>query len=58
MIVVGGGRTRLPSLAQRLLQRPPGDTMVASGYPAMVTGTGRTYLGMKARKGIVAVDRA
>lgn len=54
IIVVGGG-AKLPSRGgyfsgSRTL------TMKASGYPAMVTGTGRTYLGWKARKGIVAVD--
>ncbi|NLC57048.1 MAG: DUF348 domain-containing protein [Armatimonadetes bacterium] len=55
VIVVGGGRTRLPSRSGYFSGRRV-ITMVASGYPAMVTGTGRTYLGMKARKGIVAVD--
>lgn len=55
IILVGGNGTRLPSrtgyfTGHRVL------TMVASGYPAMVTGTGRTYLGMRARRGVVAVD--
>lgn len=31
-------------------------TMVATGYPAGVTGTWRTYLGTRAQKGVVAVD--
>jgi 3D (Asp-Asp-Asp) domain-containing protein len=55
LIHVGGGATRLPSrggyfTGRRVMK------MVATGYPAMVCGTGRTYLGLKATRGIVAVD--
>ncbi len=55
VIRVGRGMRSLPSrggyfTGRRTLR------MVATGYPAMVCGTGRTYLGLKAERGIVAVD--
>ncbi len=55
VILVGGREARLPSRGgyfsgRRVLN------MVASGYPVWVCGTGRTYLGQRARRGIVAVD--
>lgn len=55
LILVGGESQKLPSrggyfTGRRVMK------MVATGYPAMVTGTGRTYLGLKAERGVVAVD--
>ena len=55
ILLVGGKETQLASRGGYFGGRRTMN-MVATGYPAMVTGTGRTYLGLRARKGIVAVD--